>query len=131
MAISNASRFVNPDHKMAFIDEDGMHSLFAFKHEVHFNLIMRTMEARARLRLEQRHARLNIKDKLMWVVLQSGKHFKLVLFWGSSSFFFMKYEDLKGSVTVSKPYPRRDEAMDDYDRRNIQWIEVIPLPTQS
>lgn len=112
--------------RMRFSWVDELNNFFHVDSDKDFNRIKAVMELRAR-QLHEKNIRLPTKQRTMWVVIQSGKHFKLVLFWGSSSYMFVKYEDLKGRVSISRPYLSRDEAMSAYDGRTVYWLDSIPI----
>jgi hypothetical protein len=121
-----------PNHSQAFGDggrltEPSLHALFAELQERQFNSIKNLMKSRARM-LEAKHIRLTIRDKMMWVVLRNARHFKLVLFWGSSRYLFIKYQGIQGLVSISKPYPSRDLAMEAYDNNEIFYLDFIRIP---
>lgn len=91
--------------------------------------IISLMETRSRMLVENRHHSRTIKERLLWVVLQESKYFKLVLFWntGAGRYYFIKVQvDL---VSMSKPYVSRDSAMDAHQHRDIFWLDFVRIPT--
>lgn len=119
---------LKPTHAAAFND---MARLFAIRNERAWNKVKHLLLVRTRMIEQNLHNQLRAKDEFYHITLQNSKQFKLVLFWssGMSEYHFVKYEDIKGLISISQPYLSRKAAMDAYlVHRDIFWLDFIRIP---
>lgn len=117
----------NPTHAMAF-NPKAMKYADEFIKE--FESVRAKIEQRIALMFNKMNVNYTIKERVFCVELQRSKHFRLNMFWvtGQNSYFFIKYEDFKSLLSISKPYGTREDAMYNYENNVIFWLDYIQIP---